>query len=370
MKSGEERVRVRSVDVLRGLTMACMVVVNNPGSWDHVYPPLEHAAWNGCTPTDLIFPFFLFLVGVSMWFSLRSYEAGEGERRADFAVWRKVVTRSGIIVLLGLGLNFVPAFDLAHLRVPGVLQRIGVCYLVGAALLLTCRGTWRMVIAGVIVGWYAWLVWGGDGVTPESNIVRSVDLMWIGADHLYRRGGATDPEGLLSTLPAAVTVIVGTFSAKLLWGTKPPRSWVAFALGGLWVVSGWGIARFGNVPLNKAMWSPTYVMFTAGIALLVLWTLHWAIDTKGWGRFVRGFELMGTNSILLFVGSGLLGRLLNVIQVPEAAAGVSLGKWIYLHGCASWAGPLNGSLAYALGMLAFWWVVLYVLWMKKIQLKV
>jgi predicted acyltransferase len=145
---------------------------------------------------------------------------------------------------------------------------------------------------------------------------------------------------------------------------------VVLALGGFWVISGWVIARSGAVPLNKAMWSPTYVIFTGGIALVVLWVLHWAVDTKGWVRVARGFELMGTNSILLFVGSGLLGRLLNVIQVPEAAARVSLGKWIYLHGCASWAGPLNGSLVYALGMLAFWWVVLYVLWLKKIQLKV
>ena len=355
--------RLVSLDVFRGLTMAGMVIVNNPGDWGNVYWPLLHAEWHGWTPTDLIFPFFLFIVGVSITLSQRS------------ASWGSILRRAAIIFALGLFLAGYPRFNIERWRIPGVLQRIAVCYLFAAA---TYRGVARERVGRqlVILASAAFALtmgyWGvmmlvpapggfaGD-LTPEGNLGAWIDRALM-AGHLWRP--SWDPEGLLSTVPAIATTLLGVVCGLALKASPTPqRSAAVLAIGGaVLVIVGqvWHLA----FPINKNLWTSSYVLFTAGLASLLLAALYWAIDLKGWRGWTKPFVILGSNAITLFVASGLLVKTFNLIRVAgDDGKDISVSRWAYLHWFTPMASPKNASLLYALANL----VVLFGLlaWMYR-----
>ena len=362
--------RLRSLDAFRGLTIAGMILVNNPGSWSHIYPPLEHAEWNGWTPTDLIFPFFLFIVGVSLVFSFARRRARGATRRALIG---KIAVRSALIFLIGLGLNFIPRFDPATVRIPGVLQRIALAYFCAALIYVGTTARTRAWVAGALLVGY-WLAmtlipvpgFGPGVLDPVGNLAQYIDI------HLLR--GHTwkpewDPEGLLSTVPAIATCLLGTFTGELLRSERAPADVAArlFVSGNVALVAGaiWG-AWF---PINKNLWTSSYVLFTAGAALNLLGLLYWVIDVRGRGRWAWPLYVFGSNALLVFVLSGLAARLLTLWTVTDGGDRVSLWRFAYEHGFASWAGPLNGSLLCAAAFVLLWLGVMAVFHRRGIFLR-
>jgi predicted acyltransferase len=361
--------RLVSLDVFRGLTMAAMVIVNNPGDWGTVYGPLLHAEWHGWTPTDLIFPFFLFIVGVSITLSRKS------------AGWGSILRRSAIILGLGLFLAGYPRFDVDRWRIPGVLQRIAVCYLASAALYRVTLGNRRrqalvvtMMAAGLALAYWAvmMLVAPPSGVagdlTPEGNLAAWVDRAVMNG-HLWRP--RWDPEGLLSTVPAISTTLLGIVAGLCLGtGWTPERKTVALLLGGVAAMA-IGLAWGAVFPINKNLWTSSYAVFTAGAASTLLAACYWIIDVRGWRRWTTPFVVLGVNAITLFVASGLLVKTLALIRVagPDGRD-IAVSRWAYLHWFAPLAAPKNASLLYALANLAVLSVLLWWMYRRRIFLRV
>lgn len=382
--------RLASLDVFRGLTMAGMILVNNPGSWSHVYPPLGHAEWNGWTPTDLVFPFFLFIVGVAMAFSFgKILETGEKSK----GIYWKVTRRA--LILFGLGLflavipsNWPPGFnwftdELMKVRIPGVLQRIAVAYFCASLLVLHFKPRGQVYWAiGLLVFYWAVMklapftvmqdgvavVYRGE-LTKEINFAAYVDNIlfhghtWQVGKYLHR-----DPEGLLSTLPAIVTVLLGVFTGNWLRKGKPAYEMVS----GLFFAGAGGLL-LGNIldygfPINKWLWSPSYVVFTAGMALVFLAMCIYLIDIKEQKWWTKPFVIFGMNPIALFVLSGIVANLLILIKVT--GENISLQRWIYENLFASWLGNWNGSLGYALAYVACWLGIMTIFYKKKIFIKI
>lgn len=359
--------RLRSLDAFRGLTIAGMLLVNDPGSWSYVYPPLDHAEWNGWTPTDLIFPFFLFIVGVSLTLSF-SRRMEQGAAAPDLL--RKVGSRAAVIFILGLLLNGFPRYDLSTIRIMGVLQRIALVYLAtGILYLTTSTRAQRWVTVGLLVGYWAVMTlvpvpgFGAGILERQGNLAQYVDWVVLGA---HRWKPDWDPEGIMSTFPAVATCLLGVMAGRWL---RADRSEVEKALG-MYV---WGVlAMLGGVvwsiwfPINKNLWSSTYVLFTAGFALVLLATIYYVIDIRGRDRWAWPWYVFGTNSILAFVASGLFARILLLSKVTQPDGSiVSLYTWIYERGFATWAGPMNGSLAFSVAYVALFLGVMAVLYEKK-----
>ncbi|MBF2098272.1 MAG: DUF5009 domain-containing protein [Gloeomargaritaceae cyanobacterium C42_A2020_066] len=351
--------------------MAAMVVANNPGSWSFIYPGLRHADWHGCTPVDLIFPAFLTIVGVAMPFALGRYQAAG---RPGATVYRRVGRRVLVLFGLGLLLNGFPTYNLAHIRILGVLQRIALAYGLAAlaVLHLSRRGRW-LLVAVILVGYAALLLGVPDGLSPTDNPGAWLDRRLLGTAHLYQAppfGGLGDPESLLGTLPATATVLVGVGVGD--WLRSQPRSirtslGLALAgLGGMLLGWGWGWV----LPLNKALWTSSYVLFTSGVSLVLLAGLYHWVDVQRGRPWAWPLEVMGQNAILLFVGSGLVGRLLRRVSIPHGSDSIPLNTWIYETLCRPWAGEYGGSLLYAGVTLGLWWVVLYGLYRRRWFLRV
>ena len=350
--------RLRSLDAFRGLAIAGMILVNNPGSWSHVYPPLDHAPWHGWTPTDLVFPFFLFAVGAALTFSL-GRRLREGATRA--ALFRKVITRSVLLIVIGLALNFIPSFDLSTLRFSGVLQRIGLVYFVAASLYLVLAPQALAVLGGVLLVGY-WLAMtlvpvpghGAGVLEPVGNLAQYIDSHLL-AGHMWKP--EWDPEGLLSTVPAVVSCLLGVYAGLTLQRAEATDvRTVRLALSGFGaLVLGWLWSFW--FPINKNLWTSSYVLFTGGLALLILATMYWWIDVRQRRAWSMPLCVFGVNALLAFVLSGLLARVLIAWKI----GGTSARGWIYEHWFASWAGPMNGSLAFAVAYVIFWYLVLLVL---------
>jgi predicted acyltransferase len=363
--------RLLSLDAFRGLTIAGMILVNNPGSWSYVYAPLGHAAWHGWTPTDLIFPYFLFIVGVAIPFSFRRRLAEGAGRGGLFA---HVVRRAVIIVALGMFMRVFPDFHVAGVRWPGVLQRIGVVYLAAAGLYLGVgRGGHAAWTAALLLGYWAVLSWvpvpgyGAGDLSPEGNLAAWVDRALLGG-HLYRE--AWDPEGLLSSFPAVATTLLGIFAGEWLLSGRPrpalARGLVAAGL----LLTPLGLAWGVVFPINKNLWTSSYVVFTAGTALLLFGALFHLVDVRGRrGPWLTPLLVYGTNAIAVFVLSGLVTKMLARAHVggPE---GPSLYGAIYELLFRSWAGDYNGSLAFALAYVAFWLGAMWLLYRRRIFIKV
>lgn len=349
--------RLASVDALRGLTVAAMLLVNDPGDWGHVYWPLEHAEWNGCTPTDLIFPFFLFVAGVSI-----ALAFGPRLERGDARepLLRAALARALRIVLLGVAINLLAAWLLPgrDMRWPGVLQRIGVCFAVTAALAVcTPRRAWWVVLVVLLAGYAALLHLGG--MAKWDNLADRVDGAVFGRyvwDHDAITGRVHDPEGLLGTLPAIASTLLGLVAGA--WLRAEARRTMLVA-GLVMLAAGWlGSAM---LPFNKNLWTPTFVLWTTGWAMLALLACHVLVDRHGWPPLGRRF---GVNAIAAYAGSELMQILLPASDLQVV---------LYERGFAGWitplAGPYVASLAWAIAFVAFWWVIVWAMDRRRIYLK-
>ena len=354
--------RLRSLDVFRGLTVAGMVIVNNPGDWNTVYRPLLHAEWDGWTPTDLIFPFFLFIVGVAI---------GLGTRQATVAT---ILRRGAIIWGLGLLMAGFPFFRLDTVRITGVLARIAWCYVPAAliARVIASHPQRRRLVRTLIVFLLAvdWilLVTGGD-LSPEGNIGASVDRAIFGK-HLWRQGN-WDPEGLLSTAPALATTLLGVMAGWFFAETESPRTIVRGLL--LWGLVGILLGLFTSMwlPINKNLWTSSYVLFTGGVAAACLAVCYWLCDVRQsevMTKITQPFVALGRNAILLFVLSGLLAKTLIYVKWPDPS--LSLGGWIYMKAFLPLASSYNASLLYAIANLGLLFALLAYLHRRRLYLTV
>ena len=366
-KSAGKSARLMSLDVFRGMTVVFMIIVNTPGTWSHVYAPLRHASWHGCTPTDLVFPSFLFISGVAMWYSLRKFNF-EFSGPALFRIIRRVA----LIFAVGLFLNIFPRFarDYDTLRIMGVLQRIALAWGLGAILVLIIKKNYIWVTTAVLLfGYWAlmYFMGGSDPYSLEGNYARTVDLALIGENHLYKGFGIPfDPEGLLSTIPATATVLLGFMTGGLITGkgnSWKTVGWLSF-VGALLVGAGllWG----EYFPINKPIWTSSYVLYAGGIGMVILALLFMIVDIwnlRGWTGF---FNTFGTNALFTYVLAGMLTKTLLVIKVGE----VSLYNWIFTHICS----PLFeeqklASLLFPIMLVTVIWALGYILYRKKIIIR-
>ncbi|MBX3283124.1 MAG: DUF5009 domain-containing protein [Acidobacteria bacterium] len=431
--------RLISLDVFRGITIAGMVLVNNPGT-SPTYWPLDHAEWNGLTPTDWIFPFFLFIVGVSIAISLgkattsgskgygkifrRSaviyllgasisvlpffqFQATDAPDVLKLAIWlvfcaslfflllRKFILAAvlcgiGLVGIAGMnlaGFNVV-SYDYSTLRIAGVLQRIAVCYLVTAILFL--HTTWKQqlwISAAILLIYWAVMTLvpvPGCEITSISdkacNLAAYIDRLILTEGHIWRYGKVYDPEGILSTFPAIVSTISGVLAGTWLLKRQEGDSH-----GGTFAASyekAAGIFFFGVIlltaglvwnswfPMNKALWTSSYVLATTGLALLMLGGCYWLIDLNGIRRWAWPFEVFGANAIALFVFSGFFARMMNGFRVPDGEKAVSLHGWVMNHIFLPVAEPIDASWIYAVSFILFWLSLMWLLYRKRIYIKV
>jgi len=398
------RERLVSLDVFRGLTIAGMLLVNDPGTWGAIYTPLEHAEWHGWTPTDLIFPFFVWIVGITTYMSMQSRRA-RGVSESE--ITKSIIRRGAIIFLLGFMMAGFPFFTwtaidgnsdpsfgarlvdrLLHWRIMGVLARIGVVYIIAA--LIAQRTTLRQqiyTIIGLLFGyWFVMTVLPvpGTGVfgqlaiaKPDTTIAAWLDRMLLDwtrfglGNHLWSGSVTWDPEGILSTAPAVGTAMLGILTGR--WLAEPKsieeRLNALFSAGAIGMMTGlmWNWA----FPINKGIWTSSYVVFCAGMASIALATIIWLVDLKKYDWWTKPFVVFGMNPILAFVGSGMMARLIySLIKVNYGGKSVALETAIYQSAFASWLEPKNASLAFAICFVLFWYGILYVLYRKRIFLKV
>jgi len=441
--------RLIALDAFRGITIAGMLLVNNPGSWQYVYGPLRHADWHGWTPTDLVFPFFLFIVGVAMTFSFRR-RIEQGANRIQLLA--QVVRRSLLLILLGLILNGFPDFRLldgvrfkgeaattvavcwsvirlivpyllaivglvllyadspvlafkadgrlrvrkivalvllvaaaayfaadfryfeeAKLRVPGVLQRIGLCYFF-ASLVVLCCGMWgRAAVAAILlIGYWAIVTYvhppagfTSDVKGPEGLLHDWIDSRILGV-HLYRE--RPDPEGLLSTIPAVATILAGVLTGHWLQSRREKVEKLIGLFAAANVVLVLGLWAAWVFPLNKKIWTSSYVLATAGVALHFLALCYWLIDIRGQRRWAWPFVVFGSNAIVVYVAASMTAKTLALLKLGDGQTTVK--TWLYEHLCASWAGPQLGSLAYPILYNALWLIPMYILYRKRIFVKI
>ena len=361
--------RLLSLDVFRGITIAGMVLVNNPGTWEHIYGPLRHAEWHGWTPTDLVFPFFLFIVGVAITLSLGNRVETGGSKRD---LYLKIIKRTLIIFAVGLFLNAFPYFSFSELRIPGVLQRIAVCYFFASIIFLNTRARTQVLIAIALLLIYWFLLkfipapgFAAGDLTKEGSLPSFVDRVVFGK-HVWAQAKVYDPEGLLSTIPAIVTTLIGVLTGHWFRTEKSRMEKAAgmFVAGAVLVAIGWSWNSF--FPINKALWTSSYVLFTGGLALQFLAFCYWLIDIKGYRRWAKPFEIFGMNAIALYVGAGLMATLFGEIK----AGGQPLGGWIYENLFASWASPVNASLAFAISFVLVWLFFMWLLYRRRIFIKI
>lgn len=373
MTSSEVTGRLASVDVFRGLTMAAMVIVNTPGNWSHVYAPLLHAEWHGWTPTDLIFPFFVFIVGVSIVLSARS-------RGSVLVIFR----RAALLYALGLFLALYPSFNFSAVRVVGVLPRLALCYLAAALVYRAIyerdeRARVTAALSGaaaLLVGYWALLMFvpapggvAGD-LSPSGNLGAWIDRTVIGEAHLWKQSRTWDPEGLLSTLPAIATALTGLAAGMCLQAGRDDKAKISLLL--IW---GAGSALVGwlwslSFPINKNLWTSSYVLFTSGAASMLLALCHVAMDRQDIRKLLQPYVVLGRNALALFVLSGLLVKTLIWIKVGPPDARISLYNWIFQRGFAPWAEPKNASLFFALTALFVLYLILQAMYRRRWFLRV
>lgn len=368
MTTPEPKERLMSLDVFRGATMAAMLLVNNPGDWNNLYSQLDHAAWNGWTFTDLIFPFFLWIVGVAIPLSMgRRLENGEPKKKA---VWR-IVRRSAIIFAVGLALNGFPHYDFSTIRIPGVLQRIGVCYFFASLIFINTgiRGQ-AVAIVSLLAGY--WLLMGGGPLNEHGNFSEYIDSLVLHG-HTWRETKTYDPEGIISTIPAIATVLFGIMTGHLLRARQsgPEKTAWLFVAGNFLLLAG-EIMNYW-LPINKKMWTSSYSVFMAGMAMNLFAICYWLVDVKKYQAWAKPFAVYGMNAITVFVLTGLLGRISTLVPAgTENGNPIVLKTWLFGHIKTVFehlAGPLatpkNSSLLYALMYVGIMYVVATVMYRRK-----
>jgi predicted acyltransferase len=356
--------RLVSLDAFRGATIALMVLVNSPGTWDHVYAPLQHAEWHGWTPTDVVFPSFLWIAGLSMTLSFTRRLASGASRRELFG---QAAKRAAILYLLGLALYGFPGYDLATLRLMGVLQRIAICGLVGAAIWLTTgvRGRIAWLVA-LLAGYWALMAlvpvpgYGAGRLDVEGNFAHYVDRVVLGA-HNYRWTKTWDPEGIVSTLPAIGTFILGMLAGEILQRKEPlgrrllRLAWIgAVLLAVALVLDLW-------LPINKKLWTSSFALFMGGLDFVLLAGFAWLVDGLGWTSPVRPFVIFGMNSIAIYMASEIIEVLLGTLGWRQP---------IYEAVFAPLASPLNASLLYALTYVGLMFVIAWVMYKRGVFIRV
>lgn len=375
--------RVLSLDAFRGFTIAAMLLVNNPGSWSHLYGPLGHAPWHGWTFTDWIFPFFVFISGMAMPISL-GRRAALGDDKLRLLV--QTARRAATIIAIGLLLNWIPSFNLAELRIPGVLQRLGLCTLLAAPIVLWWgwRGqlAWALaLLAGYAAAMLLIPVPGADGIVrmgallPGQDLASFIDRALLGEAHLWKQAKTWDPEGLLSTVPAVATQLFGVLAGQWLLSRREPGEKAMW-----FMVSGLACLWIGQVldawlmPINKNLWTPSYVFAMAGWAQLVFACCYWLLDAMPlplararMARLAKPLLVFGMNALFIFALSGLVAKLLASVK-PDGQT--SLKALLYAPIQQLGLAPVNASLLYALGFLSAMYVVAWVMWKKQWFIKV
>ena len=380
--------RYYSLDVFRGATVALMILVNNPGSWEHIYTPLEHAPWHGCTPTDLVFPFFLFAVGNAFSFVLPRFE-----QKGNSFFLKKVLKRAILIFFIGLFLNWTPFVQwhdghlvvkgFEQVRIMGVLQRIALSYLFAALIIYYAKARGAFVIGCVILllYWVCTLLAGtpGDPYSLQGFWGTQFDIHLFGINHVYKGEGVPfDPEGLSSTPGAIVQVIIGYLTGQYIQQKGKTYEMLANLLVLALVLMAAGYVWDMTFPINKKIWSSSYVVYSSGLAMATLGILIYAIEFKekrgAWSRF---FDVFGKNPLFIFMLSGFLPRILGLIRIPHGNN--EYGMPVYLSPFGRFyeqiCKPIStderiGSLVYALVLIAFYWLIVYGMDKKKIYIKV
>lgn len=374
--------RLTSLDAFRGFTIAAMVLVNNPGEWANLYPQLEHAPWNGWTFTDCIFPFFLFITGVSMALSLGRLAAAGADKPRLLA---KLARRAVLIFLIGFILNYLPYFHIDRVRIPGVLQRIALCTLLAAPIVVYCRWRMQLAIIAALLAIYSVLMLavpvpgvGAGMLEPGRDFGAWLDRMVLGK-HLWVQSKTWDPEGLVSTLPALCSQLFGVLAGRwLLSRYSRTEQTVWMLLAGLLFV--WLGSVFDGIlmPINKSLWTPSYCLLTTGLALLVFSAFYWLLDVNphapvraAAGRWTRPFVIYGMNALFVFALSGFLAKMFAFIKFAQPdGSKVALGRMLYAPIRALPIGPVNTSLLYALLFNAFMFGIAWCMWRKKWFVKV
>ena len=371
----QQQDRLIALDTFRGATIALMILVNNPGTWAHVYAPLRHAAWHGCTLTALVFAFFLFIVGVAMRFSFEKYEMC----KYGPLFW-KIINRTITIFVFGLLLNAFPFikqdWDWSTLRILGVLQRIALAYFFASIIVIRTDIKGLVMISfGLLVSYWLLLTGYGwySGLDPyglKTNLVLVIDKLILGESHLWGGTGIQfDPEGLLSTIPSIVTVLIGFLVGTMIKTANDHKDNAQrmAVLGALLVILGWMWAFL--FPINKQLWTSSYVLYTGGIATIVLSAMIWVIEVQGIKLWSKPFVIFGSNSIFIFVASGIWAKILLIIKFDLDGKLVSGYSYLYKTAFQPLAGDLNGSLLFALFHVLMFWLILAWMYKKKIFIK-
>ncbi|MES2828931.1 MAG: heparan-alpha-glucosaminide N-acetyltransferase domain-containing protein [Bacteroidota bacterium] len=373
--------RLLSLDFFRGATVAAMILVNNPGDWGNIYAPLEHAEWNGCTPTDLIFPSFLFIVGVSIAYSMGTKKTTPELHVATIV---KALKRSLILFTLGLFLSLFPkvfidpidAFE--HVRIPGVLQRIALVFFFSSVIFLKFRemAIFKIIIILLATYWVLMTFVPVPGIGPanlekETNLGAWIDRGLLTEAHLWKSSKTWDPEGTLGTIPAIATglfgVLVGIYLKRKDVETATRTVWLfctglaGIALGLLWDL---------QFPINKALWTSSFVLYAGGIATIILALCYWIIDVQQYNRFTKPFVVYGVNAITVFFLSGLIPRTLNLITVKGQDNNRETLNVYLFRGFQNSLSPVNASLCWAITFVLCWLIVLWIMYNKKIIIKV
>ncbi len=404
--------RILAIDILRGITIAGMVMVNNPGSWSHIFTPLDHAEWNGMTPTDLVFPFFMFVMGMCVFIALQKFHF-----EANSATVHKIIKRMVLIYLIGIGMGWFSKFcyrwanplegasftdqliytlwSFDSIRLTGVLARLSVCYGITALLAITVKHKYLIhIIVTLLIGYFVILLLGNGFAYDSTNLLSIVDRNILTPNHMYDDNGI-DPEGLLSTLPAIAHTLIGFLIGKRIFGERTStdvstdihthstdihplstdvRTHITlskvvplFVIGTILTFVGF-LLSYG-CPLNKKVWSPTFVLTTCGLASLFLALLIWIIDVRGYNKWCKFFEVFGVNPLFLFILSGFWAILFGSIHLTIGGESKSITGILYNNVYAPLFGETLGSLVYALMIVAINWCIGYYLYKKKIYIK-
>jgi predicted acyltransferase len=366
--------RLMSLDVFRGITVAAMIIVNTPGDWNQVYEPLEHSKWNGCTPTDIVFPSFLFMVGISIAFSLESKRALIHEHGK---IMLKALRRMLLLIAFGLSIQLVYHFDFYNLRFPGVLQRIGVVYFISVFLFLKVSDRVLMyVFALLLVGYYllmAFIPVPGEiisSLNPDNNWVSYIDNLIFTSHHLYRFA-KTDPCGLLSTLPAIASTLYGIFVGQWIKRTDvnhQNKVKALFLAGFIFNVLGLITDLF--FPINKALWTSSYVLYTSGICTICLTICYWLIDVKGYKKGWWPFLVFGSNALAAYILSEVLPALIDIFKYHDDGRAVSGMKVLYAVVYSMLFLPRVASLLSAVSFTILIWLIMLIFYKRKIIIKI
>jgi predicted acyltransferase len=365
--------RILSLDIFRGLTIMAMIIVNTPGSWSYAYPVLKHSEWHGCTPTDLVFPFFIFAMGFSAMLSVsRRLQKGTSKQKLVLQLLR----RSAIIFLLGLIINSFPFNDLANIRIPGVLQRIAIVNLVCGLFLIysDIKIIWY-VSATLLLGYWALLTlvpvpgFGPSNLEPTTNLAAWLDRLIIGK-HVWVYTKLYDPEGILSTLPAIVSGFIGVLAGNSFMKSKSDSDKLIYLLvfGNILIICGmaWGLL----FPINKQLWTSSYVLYTSGLAMVALGIIFWIADIKRIRQFAPPFLAFGTNAIIAYFGSEIGAIIIGMIQINTGGSKISLYNWLFLQYQSFGLSPINASLLGALIFTGFWLLVVGIMYRRHIIVKI